>query len=268
MTDATHAQTSLQARWRAQAATALEWSSGQDPEPVLEALALTVALDLTGELDRAPLTDREALRKLGQRALLQLGGQELDEDDLEALRLCASLARDGLRVLSEPGAARASAGEPDTRLLVPPSELVRLLRGELDGFAAASLAHKVRRSEAAMAELRTLLAVRIPATAAPHRHIALAASSASPVLDPAHGRPVGTLPAAGAEAVLFVDGDARRLAVYAEEPDALRLLADELTTEDVREGYWVGRVSEGTVRLEAVLEIGERTEPWVLDLDS
>lgn len=275
MTDATHAQTepSLQARWRDQTAHALEWRSGDDPEPVLEALALTVALELTGELERAPRADREALRKLGQRALLQLGGQELDEDDLEALRLCAALARDGLRALSEPSgsAEPVTVDGADTRLLVPPSELVRLLRGELDGFAAASLVRKVRRSEAAMAELRTLLALRSSATAshaaASDRPLSLAAASASPVLDPARGRPVGTLATVGAEAVLFVDGESRRLAVYAEEPDALRLLAEELTTEDVREGYWVGRVSAGAVRLEAVLEIGDRTEPWVLDLD-
>jgi len=67
--------------------------------------------------------------------------------------------------------------------------------------------------------------------------------------------------------VLFPDeGDGARLAIYAEEPDPLRLVAPELTTEDVREGYWIGRVAPHTVHVSAVLHVGDRSQPWDLTL--
>lgn len=248
--------------WRERAATAAAWEAGHDPEPVLDALALTVALELTGDLARVPSAERDRLRKLGQRALLHLGGAGVDEEELEARRLTATIARDGLRALS--GRPAPDAGELDTRPWVPPSELIRLVRGELDGFTAGSLALAIRRSRAASAELRALLLLSRP----PARTLSLAAAEAAAVLDPASGRVVGVLEAAGAEAVLFEGDDAegRRLAVYAEDPEPLRLVAPALTTEDTREGYWIGRVEPGVTRLEATLHVGDRAEPWLLDL--
>lgn len=252
--------------WRRQAAAAREWASGDDPEVVLEALACTVALELTGDLARVPAAERDGLRKVGQRALLHLGGQDLDEDELEALRMSAAIARDGLRALSgrplpdEPRSADVRSA--DARVLIPPSDWTRLFRGELDGFAAGSLAMRARRSEAALAELRMLRALSQPA----ERRIALAAADAAAVLDPAGGRPLGAHAALGVEAVLF-EGPPRRLAVYAEEAVSLRLVAPELTTEDVREGYWIGRVAEGATVVDATLHAGERSERWRLELD-
>ena len=80
------------------------------------------------------------------------------------------------------------------------------------------------------------------------------------MIDPAEGHPIGALDAVGAEAILFegpVDpAHERRIAVYAEDPSPLRLVAEGLTTEDVREGYWIGRVADGLERLEAVLHVG------------
>lgn len=259
--DRTEHRPGLIAGWKRLADEAVGWRSGDDPEAVLEALACTVALELTGDLGRVPGDARDTLRKVGQRALLHLGGQERDEEELEALRMCASIARDGLRALS--GRPRPEEPEASTRVTIPPGDLTRLLAGGLDGFAAGSLAMRVRRSEAARAELRALRALSRPV----ERTLSLAAADAAAVLDPAAGRPVGTLDALGAEAVLF-EGPPRRLAVYAEDPAALRLVADELTTEDVREGYWIGRVAEGVTRLEATLHVGERSEPWVLDLST
>ncbi len=268
----------LVAQWRTLTREAQAWSPGEELDPVLEALALTVALELTGGLHDTAAGERAALRKLGQRALLQVGGQDLDEDELEALRMCAALARDGLRALRDAAGeastggpatishagADGAEGAPDTRVVIPPADLTRLLRGELDGFAAASLAMKVRRSAAAQAELSTLLRLH---AGEPARTLALAAASAEPVLDPARGRMVGVLPELGAEAVLFeVPGEPRRLAIYAEDPAPLRLLATELTTEDVREGYWVGRLADGAQRVEATLEVGEQAATWTLDL--
>lgn len=250
--------------WREQAARAARWQAGEDPEPVLEALALSVALELTGDLARVSAAERDALRKVGQRALLHVGGPpqggtDDDEDELEARRMCASIARDGLRAIA--GRARPEESELDARAAIPPGDLSRLLGGRLDGFAAGSLAMRARRSPEVMGELRALLRTSRPE----ERTIALAASEASAVLDPAGGRMVGTLASIGAEAFVF-EGAERRLAVYAEDPAPLRLVAPELTTEDVREGYWIGRVAEGARRLEATLHVGDRVEPWVIDL--
>jgi hypothetical protein len=55
--------------------------------------------------------------------------------------------------------------------------------------------------------------------------------------------------------------------VYAEEPHALRLVAPELTTEDVREGYWIGSVADDAARVEATLHAGDRSAPWILVLE-
>ena len=138
-------------RWRDDAGRATRWESGEDPEPVLEALALTVALELTGDLGRVPRGERDALRKVGQRAMLQLGGADLDEEDLEALRMCAAIARDGLRALGGRPLPEEPAPAEDVRVVIPAGDLSRLLGGDLDGFAAGSLALKARRSEAAIA---------------------------------------------------------------------------------------------------------------------
>lgn len=245
--------------WRERAARAFEWDAGADPEPVLEALALSVALELTGDLGRAPAAERDRLRKLGQRALLHVGGQPVeDEEELEARRMCAAIARDGLRALS----SRAPEGaEIDTRATIPPGELSKLLEGRLDGFAAGSLAMRIRRSKEARGELALLLRM-----AAPERSIALAAADAPAVLDPSGGRFVGRLGSLGVEAFFF-EGPPRRIAIYAEDPGALRLVAPELTTEDLREGYWVGRVADGATKIAATLHAGDESADWILVID-
>lgn len=247
-------------KWRDDARRATQWRSGDDAEPVLEALALTVALELTGDLGRVAREERDALRKVGQLAMLQLGGPDRDEDELEALRMCAAIARDGLRALGGRPLPDEPAIEGDVRVIIPPSDLTRMLGGQLDGFAAGALAMRVRRSEAALAELSTLIRLAAPAG---EEKIALAAAEAAAVLDPAGGRLLGTHPTLGVEAYLF-EGSELRLALYAEEPDPLRLVAPELTTEDVREGYWIGRVADGVRRIEATLHVGDRAEPWAL----
>ncbi|MEZ4335878.1 MAG: hypothetical protein R3B82_04560 [Sandaracinaceae bacterium] len=227
---------------------------------MLDALALTVALELTGDLGRVAREERDALRKVGQLAMLQLGGPDRDEEELEALRMCAAIARDGLRALGGRPLPDEPLIEGDPRVIIPPSGLSRLLRGQLDGFAAGALAMRVRRSPVAMAELSTLTRLASPAG---EEKIALAAAEAAAVLDPAGGRLLDTHPTLGVEAYLF-EGSELRLALYAEDPDPLRLVAPELTTEDVREGYWIGRVADGVRRVEATLHVGDRSEPWVL----
>ncbi len=260
MKDAGLIEQPLIAQWRERAARAAEWQAGEDPEGVLEALALSVALELTSDLARVPAAARDSLRRVGQRALLHVGAAPgADEDELEARRMAAAIARDGLRAL----AGRARPGEPeiDARKTVPSADLARLLAGRLDGFAAGSLAMRVRRSPHALSERKALVRASEPE----ERTLALAAAEASPVRDPAGGRTVGTLEPVGAEAVLF-EGPEPRLAVYAEDPAPLRLVGPGLTTEDVREGYWIGRIHAGVRRIEATLHVGDRVEPWVIDL--
>jgi hypothetical protein len=254
----------LISEWRERAAQAERWNAGEDPEPVLEVLALSVALELTGDLAELSSVERDRLRKVGQRALLHVGGPmgEADEDELDALRMSASIARDGLRALSSRALPAEETPSLDVRITIPPGDVVRLLSGRLDGFAAGSLAMRIRRSERATAELRMLRRASAPE----ERKIALAAADSAAVLDPSGGRRIGLLEALGAEAVLF-EGMPRRLAVYAEEPAPLRVVAPELTTEDVREGYWIGRVADGAQKIDAVVHAGDRSERWVLDLD-
>lgn len=247
--------------WRAQLAQALRWEPGADPVPVLEALALTVALELTGDLGRLSSSERDRLRRVGQRALLHVGAPRDDDEELEALRMGAAIARDGLRALARRPLPAEERPSLDARVTLPPGDLVRLLGGRLDGFAAGSLALRARRSVEAVAELAALRRLAEPEGA----RLALAAADVTAVRDPASGRWIGALEALGAEAVLFEAGE-RRLAVYSEDPEPLRLVAAELSTEDVREGYWIGRVAEGVARVEAVLHVGERAEPWSLDL--
>lgn len=234
----------LMQQWRRCAQQAAAWDAGQDPDSVLEALALTIAAELTGDLAQVPGAERDQLRRKGQRALLHVGGAELDEDDLEALRMCAALARDGLRALS--GRTSPQPADVDTRVLIPASDIRRLLDGELDGFAAGSLALKIRRSVDARAELRIIETLMRPeGEADARRTLTLAAAETVTVLDPAAGRVVGTLAEAGAEAVLF-DGPPLRLAVYAEDPTPLRLVGPGLHTEGMREGYWIGRIEKAS----------------------
>ena len=258
----------LTREWRTVVVDASDWEAGRDPSPVLEALSLTVALELTGALSRVPSAERDQLRRVGQRALLHLGAVEADDEELEALRIVAALARDGLRALSGRALPDSMESELDVRPLVPPSEVRRLVAGELDGFAAGSLALKIRRSAVALAELRAYSSLAHEGAfegAADGRVLSLAAADRAAVRDPASGRLVGALEEHGAEAILF-EGSPPRLAVYAEEPAALRLVGPGLVTEAVREGYWLGRIETDADRIEAMLHTGDFEVAWTIML--
>lgn len=131
---------------------------------------MTVALELTSLLSETTHGERDELRGLGLRALLQLAGHDHDDDELDSIRLAAALARDGLRALYGPRRTVLETPEVDSRIVIPTADLVRLVHGELDGYAAASLALKVRRSSAALAELGVLRSLREPEHQHPTRH--------------------------------------------------------------------------------------------------
>ena len=132
----------LEAAWRRAVLCATAYDDTAPVEPVLEAAALGVVLEVMGELRRVPEHERRTVRDAARRALLRARpaeGADTDEDDIQALRLAMSLAREGLRALTgEPStSARAPADvdawHPPARSLVEVSRLPR------DGLIAVEM---------------------------------------------------------------------------------------------------------------------------------
>src|SRR5262245_30884149 len=97
---------------------ALAWRDGDDPTPVLAAVALASALEIMGGSGHghgslAEGRVRERLLALGARVLLAAGarreaGASSEEDAADAAALAVMLARDGVRALrGEPARDRA-----------------------------------------------------------------------------------------------------------------------------------------------------------------
>lgn len=231
-----------------------------DPLAVLEGAALAVALAVLGLLDEA-----RGARAFGSRVrktLLGAGALRIgatDEDARDALDLAIAQARMGSALLG--GAPLSTldgvgAGEPT------PREVARLLRGELDGFAAADVALRLHRSGA-----RAHYAAFLPAHAAPPR-VRLAADSAPSVRDPALGRSLGTttLGKVTLEAYVFPDGI---LAIYAEPAVGLSVASIDvaLTARPAQTaGYLELRVEGDPERVALVLADGALETAWTLGL--
>lgn len=261
-------ESALLEAWKTLAQAALEWKPGDDLESIFEALSMSSALELTSDLPLTRSETRTQLRRLGQRAMLHLAQYDEDEEALEAMRHCASLARDGLRALSErPLNERPLSSSPSTNdsLLAPPKQIMNLLEGRLDGFEAASLAIRIRRDARARLELERLLELRQNHGQETHR-IALAAAESIQVLDPSQGRSLGTCPDIEVEAVLFETENEYQLALYAASSLSVRLDAEQLTFRGQREGYWLGTVQENTTKIRAILHAGDAQYPWELTL--
>jgi hypothetical protein len=92
------------------------------------------------------------------------------------------------------------------------------------------------------------------------------AAEALPLRAPGKGKSLGKLAKLGVEAVLFTDADARRIAVYGGPRATLRLVADALKTEDLRPGYWLGRVAPRVTKIDAILHVDDARVPWKLVL--
>jgi len=154
--------------------------------------------------------------------------------------------------------------------------VVELLACRLEGVAAARAAAALSRDRAALTRARTLSRVtdrtqeelsELAADAAEtiasagERRLRVAAGDARALLDPAAGRVVGQLPEPAIEAVLFEapdGGEGLYLALYAAQPEALRLEAEGATTEDMQPGYWLGRLAPGTRALDAKVYCADR----------
>jgi hypothetical protein len=231
---------------------------------ILEALAATVALEALGALSRTSPTRREALRRAGARALLQVGallqpGAE-DEERAEAVRIVAPFARDGLRALAgkepprPPSAVEAAVGD---------AELVGLVRGSFDGFRLAEIAWRVRESREAQRAVGLLVRLEEereleesgagPARPARGGGLRLAADGASSVRDPAVGTRMAELRVGGHDVELFRFEDGV-IAAYAGTAVVLRLGGAHVTPLVTRAGYAEARPEGGATRLE--LDVG------------
>jgi|GEM_PF-3270200 len=266
----------LEAVWQRAVACAQAYDDAGPVEPMLEAGALGVVLEATGALARIPERERRLVRDAARRALLRArpsvsaatekdgaaGAEdgartaEDDDDDADALRIAAELAREGVRALAGQAApvrpSDASAWHP------PGSALVAMTRGAPDGLAAASIALHVGRCAACREALQISSAegeLGVPLRAA--------AASAPAMLAPHAGRVVATLTEPAAEAVIFDDA---LIAIYASESLPVRYVASGLTTQDMRPGYWAGRCAPGTTRLEGTLHVGDRVVAWTITL--
>jgi len=209
-----------------------------DLEAIFEVLAMTVALEVSGDLPHVPTSTRESLRRVGSRALLQIGtliscdGDE-DEDRIEAVRLLGPYARDGLRALA--GKERPVPRRDDA--IVLEQELVGLVRGSFDGLRLAEIAWRVGESTEAqrgLALLRRLEAYEDQgAVRAPLR---LAADGGATMRDPSEGRRIAELVVAGhaVEIHRFEDGT---IAAYAASAVLLRLGGEHVSSRVSRPGY-------------------------------
>lgn len=229
-------------RWRA--AVSLAREPAHDPAELAERSGWAVVLQAFEMLDDAEPDDRQVVRKAVGVAL-----PKLEDDALKAV---------GQAVLGAFAGKRPSVSD-----LVRPSaqRLVRLLRGELDGVAAAHCAGWLANHP----DEAHLLRVMAEAEGAPRpQRIAVAAASASQMRNPNEGKLIAALEDPPIEAVLFTSP--RQLAIYAAEPVAVRLEAEGVTTEEIAPGYWIGKVSGGASQIEAVVHIGDRELRWTLEL--
>lgn len=248
---------------------------------ILEALAATVALETLGALSRTSAARREALRRAGARALLQVGALLQpgagDEERAEAVRIVAPFARDGLRALAGKEPPRAPSA---VEAVVGDAELVGLVHGSFDGFRLAEIAWRVRESREAQRAMRLLVRLEeerelesdgAPAADTPawgrggprslRREAAgprggglrLAADGASSVRDPAAGRRIAELRVGDHDVELFRFEDGV-IAAYAGTAVVLRLGGARVTPLVTRAGYAEARPEGDATRLE--LDVG------------
>jgi hypothetical protein len=224
-------------------------------EAIFEVLAMTTALEVTGELPRVPTSLRESLRREGSRALLQIGallaGDDAEgEERAEAVRLLGPYARDGLRALS--GREPASPRRDDAVVL--DHELVGLLHGRFDGLRLAEIAWRIRASAEARRALALLQRVASDADRGLARaRLRLAAEGGSAMRDPGEGRRIAELVLAGHAVELFRFEDGM-LAAYAASTVMIRLGGEQVSPHTSRPGYAEASLGPGASKLE--LEVG------------
>ncbi len=275
---------------RRQIVAALEAPS--DAERLLEALCAIEALgviapllvDAMGDpIDALALSaaQRKALAALGKLGLGKLGlgklglgklghgsagaargsggrGPARPEDD-GALALVQPIARRGLARLSgappEAPVARASVGDR-----VPEATLLRLVRGELDGFLAEEIARRIAASEAAGVELRLVLGLPPAAEGVYLPPIRLAADGPVDVRDPSTGRAAGSTKVKAADGALELEAfrfEGGVLGIYASSAVTFALAgaSDDWSVRGSAPGYLeLEQVGEGA---QVALRVGD-----------
>ncbi len=245
--------------WEDKARAAL--ASKEELEPILEALALSVALELTGDLAEVSSKSRDDLRRLGQRTLLHVGadfgvqrpGETPDEAEEreEAMRLAIDLARDGLRALSGRPAQNIERGGLPTA-----AEIARLISANVEPYEAAFTARRIRASPRAREELAWLLE-----RGRGEDEVRLAAKGSETMRDPATGTRLYALvhPVSGAPLAEIFGFSDRMLAAYASSAAPVRVEGEGLLTETMQVGYWAGR-HDGRTSIEGTIHVGEVSE--------
>lgn len=207
---------------------AAQTRAARGPEELAEALATLDALGrvlaVSGPVGVAVLADATGLSETELRSLASRAASlRAAEPHLRPyLSFAAWLgpvdAPSVPGVRGEPGWLELAAPRPG-RALKPVAEetVLRLFRGQLDGFRASEVAAELARHEAGRAELKLLSGER----RAPTR-LRLAADAPSPVRDPSAGVVVGRAKKGGVaiEVVRFPSGV---VAVYAASPVAIAL---------------------------------------------
>ena len=269
------------AAWETRARPVLSWRDGEPVLPVLEALALAVVLETTGDLPLVPQRLRDGVRAVGRRALLQSAlrpserrpsthGPSAPPPPTSIL----SPAKVDARALDTagPGPADVHAAEDDEALEAleahqfavalardglralsglpcpaeppgrPPS--ARELARLVDGDAEPFEAASIARRvrRSPRAQAELGWALRLDRPDA-SKAVRLAAEDGDAMRDPALGRVVSVVldPDDGSSVAEVVAFADGRFAVYAEHGRPIRVEGPALRTESMQSGYWLGR---------------------------
>lgn len=260
-------------------AAALRSKPEESTDAVVQAFGCVIWAAALGESRAVPRTTATKLSRLGKRAQLALGargdaGADATDSnfDLDSVRHAArqviELLRVGIQIL-ETGEI-ATAATISIRTLHPPAAtLARMLEGTADGLTAGRYGLHVIECARCQQVLTALPQAAQPTVAGSvlrDAPLKFAASPATRLRSPEGGVVVARRTKPAAEAVLFVDADANRLAVYAASDEALRLVAEGVTTEDARAGYWIGRLDTGLRELAATLHHAKSSVRWNVKL--
>lgn len=253
--------------WAERVQRVRQWRRGDDPTPVLEALAQAVVWHLVDAIDAVSPEDRAALEEIAPAAVAAAREQAMaGPGDREAWLEAVALAELGRRLLG--GEARPDlAGLPSDLRRPTPRRLAAMLDGRLDGLSAATCAVWCLRHAPEEARLLwTLGGEPVEPAAGEDEPILVAAAEPEPMRAPDEGRVVATLGAPAVEAVWFAAD--RQLALYAADEVYVTFTAPGVTTRDLRPGYWLGTVdAPETVALSGQLRVGDRVSRWDLSLD-
>ena len=287
-------------RWQSSYRAAIESKPAQDPTPVVDALGYAVWLVALGERQEiaAQLTSLQRLVPRAERSVADaVAAAKLDDSDDEALMMkwlhatmsAWSDALGGsspvrqrsffdedlraetpivarLRSVAEPAAAYVGNGTLALGEHPPTATLVQLLSGRGDGLSAGRYGLHVLACDTCRREIS--LVRKVSEHSASGGQLQLAAAPAARVRAPSEGVVLAHKKKPDLEAVLFHDADIRRLAIYADVEESLRLVADGATTQDAMLGYWIGTLDPKATELDATLHLGDKTLVWRIKLPS